>query len=104
MSHIYENINPDGSTSNLEVTVDGTTTIYKVAQRGLRFTQEPSVEYISASYQYGNLQNYGAGSPEAFVEVYATRARIPCDDLGSGGVYSNQDVDSWMNTNGYKPL
>ena len=83
MSHVYENINADGSTSNLEVTVDGTVTIYKVAQRGLRFTQNPSANYISASYQYGNLQNYGEGSPETFVEVYATRAKIPCDNLGS---------------------
>ena len=39
MSHVYENINANGSTSNLEVTVNGTVTVYKVAQRGLKFTQ-----------------------------------------------------------------
>jgi hypothetical protein len=104
MSHVHENINSDGSTSDLEVTVHGTVTMYKVAQRGLRFTQTPSVDYISASYQYGNIQNSGPGSPDRFVEVYATKARIPYDDLGSGGVYSNQDIDAWMNNNGYKPL
>jgi phosphodiesterase/alkaline phosphatase D-like protein len=98
MSHVYENINANGSTSNLEVTVNGTVTVYKVAQRGLKFTQNPNSENIYASYQYGNLEN------SHFVEVYETRANIPCDSLGSDGVYSNEDVGTWMADNGYKPL
>ena len=98
MSHFYQNINPAGSTSDLEVTVDGTVTIYKVAQRGLKFVQNPSRETIYASYQYGNVQ----GDPSTFIEAYATRADIPCDDLGE--VYSNSDVATWMAANGYKPL
>jgi len=96
--HLYENINSDGSTSDLEVTVDGTVTIYKVAQRGLKFVQNPSRETIYASYQYGNVQN----DPSVFIEAYATRADIPCDDLGE--VYSNSDVGDWLASNGYKPL
>tara|TARA_R100000656_G_scaffold114189_1_gene86553 strand:+ start:207 stop:497 length:291 start_codon:yes stop_codon:yes gene_type:complete len=96
MSHVYENINANGSTSNLEVTVNGTVTVYKVAQRGLKFTQNPNSENIYASYQYGNLEN------SHFVEVYETRANIPCDDLGE--VYSNLDVATWMANNGKKPL
>jgi len=96
MSHVYENINASGSTSNLEVTVNGTVTVYKVAQRGLKFTQNPNSENIYASYQYGNLEN------SHFVEVYETRANIPCDDLGE--VYSNLDVATWMANNGKKPL
>ena len=99
MSHIYQNINPDGSTSDLEVTVDGTVTIYKVAQRGLKFIQNPSRETIYASYQYGNNRE---SDPSTFIEAYATRADIPCDDLGE--VYSNSDVATWMAANGYKPL
>ena len=35
--HFYENINSDGSTSDLQVTVNDTVTIYKVAQRGQIF-------------------------------------------------------------------
>ena len=96
--HLYENINSDGSTSDLEVTVDGTVTIYKVAQRGLKFVQNPTRDTIYASYQYGNVQN----DPPVFIEAYATRADIPCDDLGEE--YSNSDVATWMANNGKKPL
>tara|TARA_R100000306_G_C4317232_1_gene113276 strand:- start:14 stop:307 length:294 start_codon:yes stop_codon:yes gene_type:complete len=96
--HLYENINSDVSTSDLEVTVDGTVTIYKVAQRGLKFVQNPTRDTIYASYQYGNVQN----DPPVFIEAYATRADIPCDDLGEE--YSNSDVATWMANNGKKPL
>ena len=96
--HFYENINSDGSTSDLEVTVNDTVTIYKVAQRGLKFIQNPTQDTIYASYQYGNVPDEAGG----FVEVYETRADIPSDDLGA--VYSNSDVAAWMADNGKKPL
>jgi hypothetical protein len=96
--HFYENINSDGSTSDLQVTVNDTVTIYKVAQRGLKFIQNPTQDTVYASYQYGNVPDEGMG----FIEVYSTRANIPYNDLGD--VYSNSDVGNWMASNGYKPL